>query len=71
MDPRFRARQLEVARQAGRRRLKWILLVAAIVLLFVGGALLIRAPFLSVDQVHGRAAPSTPTGPPSPTSSTG
>ena len=52
MDPRFRARQLEVARQAGRRRLKWILLVAAIVLLFVGGALLIRAPFLSVDQVH-------------------
>jgi len=51
IDPRFRARQLEVARQAGRRRLKWILVLVAIVVLLVGGALLIRAPFLSVDQV--------------------
>lgn len=52
IDPRFRARRLEVAREAGRKRLKWILLAVVVFVLLAAGALIIRAPFLSVDSVE-------------------
>jgi cell division protein FtsQ len=51
IDPRFRARQVAVAREAGRRRLKWVIVAGVVVVLLAGSALLIRAPFLSVDEV--------------------
>jgi cell division protein FtsQ len=51
IDPRFEARRLEVARAAGRRRLRWVLVAALVVVLMAGSYLAVRAPFLSVDRV--------------------
>jgi cell division protein FtsQ len=52
IDPRFEERRLAVARQAGRRRLKWLIIGLAVILLLIGAALLVRAPFLSVEDVE-------------------
>ncbi len=51
IDPRFHARRLEVAKDAGRRRFKWFVLAAILVVVVIGGALLVRAPFLRIDDV--------------------
>lgn len=51
IDPRFEERRLAVSQAAGRRKLKWVLVAAFVVLLLVGAALLVRAPFLSVGRV--------------------
>lgn len=56
VEPRVAARRAEVARTAGRRRLRVLLTVLALVA-FVGVAYLVtRSPFVDVDTVEVRSA---------------
>lgn len=51
IDPRFRARRIQVKRQAGRKRLRWFV-VAGVVAAVVGAALVVaRSPLLSARTV--------------------
>ncbi len=52
MDPRLRARRVEVARDVGRRRRYRILALLAITVLVVGGIVLARSAVFDVDQVR-------------------
>jgi cell division protein FtsQ len=62
IDPRFEERRLAVAKAAGRRKLRWIVAGAVVVLLLVGASLLVRAPFLSVTEVTVSGATYTDPG---------
>ena len=53
VDPRLRDRRAAVAREAGRRRLRRLVIGAAIVGLLVGAYGLVRSPLLDVDPVEG------------------
>ena len=52
MDPRLRARRVEVARNLGRRRLKRLLALGAATVAIIGTLALVRSPVLDVDQVR-------------------
>jgi len=51
IDPRLNARRVEVRRQAGRRRLRWILPIVLVVALLAAAAMVLRSPLLSVGSV--------------------
>ena len=51
MDPRMRERRIEVKRALGRRRLRVILVIAAVVIAAGATFLVIESPFLDVDRV--------------------
>ncbi|HEX7094581.1 MAG TPA: FtsQ-type POTRA domain-containing protein [Acidimicrobiales bacterium] len=55
MDPRMRARRVAVRRDEGRRRLRRLLVMAAVAGVAAAGYLLTRSPLLDVDhlRVHG------------------
>jgi cell division septal protein FtsQ len=54
MEPRLRDRRIAVRRAAGRRRLRWFVVVGAIVVVIVGALALLGSPLFSVeaDQVR-------------------
>ena len=52
MDPRLRARMIAVRREAGRRRLKGVGIVAIVVALLVLVGILLRLPILTVGTVR-------------------
>ncbi len=52
MDPRLRARRVEVARDVGRRRRHRVLALVMITTLVVGGIVLARSTIFDVDQVR-------------------
>ena len=61
MDPRLQARRLEVLRLRGRRRLRALVVVVALVATAVGIWWLIeRSPLFDVDEVSVRGAANTP-----------
>ena len=55
VDPRFRARRIAVRKDAGRRRLKRLLVLIAVALVALATVIVLRSPILDVDtiEVHG------------------
>lgn len=51
IDPRLTARRIEVARARGRKRLRRLLVLAAITVLVLGAVAVTRSSLLDVDQV--------------------
>jgi cell division protein FtsQ len=51
VDPRMRSRRIGVRREAGRRRLRRVTLVLAVLALAIGSLAAARSPVLDVDQV--------------------
>ena len=60
MDPRFRQRRVEVRRQEGRRRLRFLLGSASAACVVAGAVGATRSPLLDVDRVEVRGARRTP-----------
>ncbi len=56
VDPRLQARRIEVARGNGRRRLRWVLAAAAVIVVLVGAFALVQSPVLDVDRIEVRGA---------------
>jgi cell division protein FtsQ len=54
MDPRLRARRIEVARDLGRRRLRRAAVLGVLAALVAGGVGVTRSPLLDVDRVQVR-----------------
>jgi cell division protein FtsQ len=52
MHPRFRARRIEVKRDAGRRRLRRVVALGILAALIVSGYLVTRSPLLDLDHVR-------------------
>ena len=52
IDPRIRARRVEIRRAEGRRRLRFLLLALGLVALAVGAWGLTRSPLLDLDHVR-------------------
>lgn len=59
IEPKLRARRIEVARHQGRRRLRRLGVVLLVVLLVVGAVALTQSPALDVDHVVVRGAQRT------------
>lgn len=59
IDPRFRARRIAVARDAGRRRLHRLLALAAVTAVVLATLAALRSPLLDVDRVVVRGASRT------------
>lgn len=51
VDPRFRARRIAVRRDAGRRRLRRLLVLVAVAAVALVGVLVLHSPLLDVDRV--------------------
>lgn len=51
-DPRMRARRVEVTRSAGRRRMRRVKAVLAVICAVVWGLVALRSPLLDVDRVQ-------------------
>src|SRR5262245_46042692 len=60
VDPRMRSRRISVRRGEGRRRLKWVALVVAVLALGVVAVAATRSPLLDVDQVTVAGTGHTP-----------
>ena len=60
MDPRFRQRRVDVKRQEGRRRLRFLALSLAVAGAAGGAVGATRSPLLDVDRVTVRGATRTP-----------
>lgn len=59
VDPRFRARRIAVRKEAGRRRLKRLLVLVAVAAVALVGVLVLRSPVLDVDEVTVAGAAHT------------
>ncbi|HSP04106.1 MAG TPA: FtsQ-type POTRA domain-containing protein [Acidimicrobiales bacterium] len=51
VDPRFRARRIAVRKDAGRKRLKRLLLLVGVAVLALAAVVVLRSPVLDVDEV--------------------
>lgn len=56
VDPRMRARRIAVRRAEGRRRLVWVAVVAAVVLVAVGTVAVFASSWFAVDEVDVQGA---------------
>jgi cell division protein FtsQ len=56
MDPRIRARRIANRRAEGRRRLVWVAVVGAAVLVVVGAIAVVASPIFDVTNVHVQGA---------------
>ncbi len=52
IDPRFRRRRIEVQRENGRRRLRRVLVLLAIVGVVVLGIIVVRSPLFDLDHIE-------------------
>jgi cell division protein FtsQ len=62
VDPRIRARRIAVQRDAGQKRLRRLVIFSGLVLLGLVAFLVIRSPFLDVDNIAVRGASRTGAG---------
>jgi cell division protein FtsQ len=60
VDPRFRARRIAVRKEAGRRRLRRLLVLVAVALVAIAAVLVVRSPVLDVDEISVVGAAHTP-----------
>ena len=60
MDPRIRQRRVEVRRNEGRRRLRFLVAVVALVVLSAAGWVASRSPLLDIDAVEVEGSTRTP-----------
>ena len=60
IDPRIKRRRIEVARDAGRKRLRVLFVSLGVVVLAVGLVMVTRSPVLDVDHVEVAGAVHTP-----------
>lgn len=60
IDPRIRQRLIEVRREQGRRRLRFLLTIAGILVVAAGGWGITRSPLLTVRHVHIAGTGQTP-----------
>ncbi len=60
VDPRIRARRIEVQRGAGRRRLRRLVWLGVLLALGAGFLVALRSPLLDVDEVQVAGARRTP-----------
>ncbi len=51
VDPRFRERRIAVRKDAGRRRLKRLVLLVAVAATALAGVIVLRSPVLDVDEI--------------------
>ena len=51
VDPRFRERRISVRKQAGRRRLRRLLVLAVVAAIALTTVIVLRSPVLDIDQV--------------------
>lgn len=51
MDPRIRERRIAVRRSEGRKRLRWVAIVVAVVVVVVGVLVVLASPLLSIRDV--------------------
>lgn len=51
VDPRFRARRIAVRKQAGRRRLKRLLVLIAVAVTALAAVIVLKSPLLDVDEI--------------------
>ncbi len=51
LDPRFRERRIAVRKDAGRRRLKRLVLLVAVAAVALAGVVVLRSPVLDVDEI--------------------
>lgn len=51
VDPRFRERRIAVRKEAGRRRLKRLLLLIAVALVALTAVIVLKSPMLDVDEI--------------------
>jgi cell division protein FtsQ len=51
VDPRFRARRIAVRRAEGRKRLRWFVVAAAVLLVAVGVLAVLASPLFAIDTV--------------------
>ena len=58
VDPRIRARRIEVAREQGRKRLRVLLAGLSVFVLAGTGFLIVRSPFLDVDHIVVTGVPA-------------
>ncbi len=59
VDPRFRARRIAVRKQAGRRRLKRLLVLISVAIVALTTVIVLKSPMLDVDEVAVRGAVHT------------
>ena len=57
MDPRFRERRVKIAREQGRRRLRILCVVAAVIGVLAVPAVVLMSPLLAVRVVHVEGLP--------------
>ncbi len=60
IDPRIRARRIEVQRDAGRRRLRRVVDLGLVLLVLVGFLAALRSPLLDVERVRVAGGQRTP-----------
>lgn len=51
VDPRFRARRIAVRKQAGRRRLKRLLVLIGVAIVALTAVIVLKSPMLDVDEI--------------------
>lgn len=51
VDPRFRERRIAVRKDAGRKRLKRLVLLVAVAAVALAGVVVVRSPVLDVDEI--------------------
>jgi cell division protein FtsQ len=56
IEPRLRDRRLAVKKAAGRKRLKWALIITAVIAVLVGGLAVLGSSLFSVDDVEVEGA---------------
>jgi cell division protein FtsQ len=59
VDARLRARRVEVLREQGRRRLRWVLVVGGVLVLLLAVLVGLRSPLFDVDHVRIEGAERT------------
>jgi cell division protein FtsQ len=59
VEPRLRARRIQVRREAGRKRLRWVVVGVVVLLLLAGAGVVLDSPIFSINDVEVTGATYT------------